>query len=150
LKKPSDARSRKYKIWGDLYDKIFASSAIEPYVISFLLHQLAVQWLKCSGSTESPHDVTRRLANNGAFHVARIAAFRWRGGDEWGGKTNVFPAQIDILEKTPGALDKFLEMGLTTLDSIITNNPQFAHDIDGAMKSNLLDAEIDKHLYTRK
>ena len=38
LKKPSDARRRKYKVWGELYDKIFSGQAVEPYVIAMLLH----------------------------------------------------------------------------------------------------------------
>lgn len=38
LKNPADGRGRKYKIWGELYDKIFASKQpIEPYIVAALL-----------------------------------------------------------------------------------------------------------------
>ena len=151
LKKPSDARSRKYKIWGDLYDKVFSSnSSIEPYVISFILHRLVVQWLRSSGKTTSANDITRRLASNGAFHVARIAAFCWRGGDDWSKKGDVFDQQIKTLENSPSKLDVFFDDGLKTLESIVTGNSHFANDIEGAMKSNILDSEIDKNLYKSK
>jgi AIPR protein len=147
LKKPSDARRRKYKVWSDLYDKIFSAQAIEPYVISFLLYRLAVQWLRSSGNTSSPNDITRRLANNGAFHVARIASFHWRSGDDWSGKGGAFLEQIDTLEKTPQKLVSFFADALKTFTAIVSGNPQYASDIDGAMKSNNLDADIDRHLY---
>ena len=148
--KPSDARRRKYKVWSDLYDKIFSARAIEPYVISFLLHRLAVQWLRSSGNSTSTDDVTRRLANDGDFHVARIASFHWRRGDDWSAKSGVFPKQIDVLEKTPQKMDSFFDYALKTFAGIVRGNPQYATDIDGAMKSNNLDAEIDRQLYTSK
>lgn len=150
MKKPSDARRRKYKVWGDLYENIFRGQSIEPFVTSFLLYRLAVQWLRSSGSTTSTDDVARRLANNGAFHVARIAAFRWRRGDDWSGKDGVFAKQIETLEKTPSRLDRHFEEGLKTFKKIVEDNPQYAADIDGAMKSHSLDADIDQHLYQKK
>lgn len=150
MKKPSDARRRKYRVWGDLYDRIFGGQSIEPFVIAFLLHRLAVQWLRSSGNTSSGDDVTRRLANNGAFHVSRIAAFRWRKGDDWSGKGGVFQKQFDILTKKPTRLDQHFDDGLKTFKAIVEGNSVYANDIDGAMKSNNLDADVDKHLYQMK
>jgi hypothetical protein len=150
MKKPSDARRRKYRVWGNLYDKIFSAQAIEPYVISYLLYRVAVQWLRSSGNTASADDVTRRLANNGAFHVARIGAFHWRRGDDWSGKGGVFSKQINTLGKDPSKLDAFFENALETFTAIIRGTSQYASDIDGAMKSNSLDGDIDKHLYQLK
>ncbi len=115
LKKPSDARRRKYRVWGDLYDKIFSGdTAIEPYVISFQLHRLAALWLRASGNTAETDDLTRRLAKNGVFHIARIAAFNWRGGDDWVVKEGDFAEQITSLEKKPKEMDAYFKAALDT------------------------------------
>lgn len=82
LKNPSDARARKYKVWGDLHAKIFAGGAVEPYIIATLLGSRASEWLRKSLHVSSEDDVTRLSAKRGAFHVARIASFLWRGNDE--------------------------------------------------------------------
>lgn len=147
LKKPSDARRRKYKVWGEMYDKIFSAPAVEIYVISFLLYRLAAQWLRKSVKVATADELTRRLANNGAFHVARIAAFHWRGGDDWSGRNNAFAKEIKILEETPDTLDKHFKDGLKILKATIRSDTHFAADLDGAMKSNNLDTDVDRRLY---
>jgi hypothetical protein len=151
LKKPSDARRRKYRVWGDLYDKIFSGdTAIEPYVISFQLHRLAALWLRASGNTAETDDLTRRLAKNGVFHIARIAAFNWRGGDDWVVKEGDFAEQITSLEKKPKEMDAYFKAALDTFKKLVHDDPKYASDIDGAMKSTNLDEDIDRVLHGSK
>ncbi len=151
MKKPSDARRRKYKVWGELYERIFAANAVEPYIVSYLLYRLATSWLRALGNTASSHDMTRRLAKNGAFHIARIAAFLWRGNDEWrrASKQSI-KGQIGTLESAPETLAPFFKSGLALFRKIITGNEQYASDTDRAMKSYILDADIDSRLHKPK
>lgn len=149
MKKPSDARRRKYKVWGDLYKKVFGAQAIEPYVIAFLLHRLAARWLKRSGVTTNSDDVTRRLGNNGIFHVIRIAAFLWRGTESWNNE-QIMAKQIEVLEKSPAKLDKHFQKSFNVFRTVVLGNSIYAADLDGAMKSSNLDAAIDKYLHPSK
>ena len=132
MHKPSDARRRKYRVWSDLYGKIFSDGAIEPYVLAFLIYQLAVKWLKESGKTKSTDETTRRLAKNGAFHVARIGAFHWRGGDNWS-KAAVMVAELTNLQADRTIMAPHFETALTLFKKVVTASPAYLSDLDGAM-----------------
>ena len=92
--------------------------------------------------------MTRRLAKNGVFHIARIAAFLWRKNDKWKQPAKLFKAQIDLMETTPDKLNPFFKQGLDIFKKIVLKNEQYASDTDRAMKSYNLDTDIDKYLYT--
>lgn len=147
LKKPSDARRRKYKVWGDLYEKIFAGQAVEPHVIALLVYRIAGQWLVKQRLVSSKKDLERKLANNGAFHIARIAAFLWRGSDSWTLPVADLQKQIAILEKTPNKLHLHLKKAFAVFRELVENNAHYAADIDTALKSGTLDTDIDKRLH---
>jgi AIPR protein len=147
LRKPSDARRRKYKVWGELYDKIFTGQAVEPHVIVTLIYRIAGQWLYEQKLVSSKDDLRRKLANNGAFHIARIAAFLWRGSDKWNVAVSELQKQIEALEKTPAELYPHLKKGFAIFEKLVKKNPHYAADIDAALKSGTLDSDIDKELY---
>ena len=45
MRRPSDARSRKYKVWGEFYQKIFSGNIVEPYLLSTLLYKKVFYFL---------------------------------------------------------------------------------------------------------
>lgn len=57
LKTPSDARRRKYKVWGDMYDRIFGGQIIEQYVTAVQCYRITSEWLTSSGATNITHDL---------------------------------------------------------------------------------------------
>lgn len=148
LKKPSDARRRKYKVWGELYDKIFSGQIIEPYVLAALIYRSAEDWLQRSGLGEHADDLKRKLANNGSFHLARIAAFLWRASDSWVADDSKLKAQIEVVEKDQKALDPHLDKGFKILEAMIKSKSNYSSDLDNALKSAILESEIDKELHT--
>jgi hypothetical protein len=150
LKKPSDARRRKYKVWGELYDKIFTGQAIEPYVIATIVCRLTNSWLSRSRLTSARSDIKRKLANNGAFHVARIAAFYWRKSDNWNVDGDQLRGEIETIEKNPRLLDQKLKKAFKTLEEIVSKDRHYVSDLDAALKSITLEAEVDKFLYTNR
>jgi hypothetical protein len=150
LKKPSDARRRKYKIWGELYDRIFAGRAIEPHVLSTMIVQHAQTWLRKSRLTTSKDDVLRKLANNGAFHIARIAAFYWRKSDKWDEGSTELTESISKLENGPSDLPRKLKKAFMTLREIVVKDRHYVADMDAALKSLTLEAQIDKILHPPK
>jgi hypothetical protein len=83
LKVPSDARARKYKVWGESHAKIFAGDAVEPYIIAAVLASRVSDWLRGSAHMTAASEIERLIAKRGSFHVAPIVAFLWRGSDNW-------------------------------------------------------------------
>ena len=150
LKVPSDASRRKYKVWGELYDRIFSGEhGIEPYILATKIYLITSEALRAEKYSNSAEDVQRKLANNGSFHIARIVAFLWRRHDKWGDElTTEIKKNIETLEKSPKCLDKFLERALTILGKIIEKKYS-GSDVVNTLKLASLDSDIDRSLYAK-
>jgi hypothetical protein len=89
LKKPSDARSRKYKVWDEFYSKIFSGTeTVEPYLLSVLVYRKVSEYLQANFAS-TPDDTIRYLAKNASFHISRITSFLWKKGDNWSNTTSL-------------------------------------------------------------
>ncbi len=152
LKNPSDGRGRKYKVWGELYDRIFAGKQpIEPYVVAVLLGRRVAEWINASGLKKDPDELKRMLAKRGAFHVGRIVAFLWKGDDRWDEPQDALAKRIETLTEDPGALDATIAEAFGLLESTVrTGTGSWGEDIDRALKSYSLDEAINKALHTRR
>src|SRR5713101_1486216 len=77
MKRPSDARARKYKVWGELYDQVFGGKAIEPYIVATQiyqgaqLYQGAIAWFRTVGFEKSSNFIGCFLESAGAKPVER-------------------------------------------------------------------------------
>lgn len=148
LKNPADGRGRKYKIWGELYDKVFAAKRpIEPYVVADLLGRRVSEWIKASELKKHQDDLKRVLAKRGAFHVGRIAAFLWKGDDHWDEPQDVLAGRIETLTNAPEALSNTIAESFALLEGIISKDFDLAADLDRALKSYALDEKINKALH---
>lgn len=147
LRRPSDASRRKYKIWGEMYDQIFCGRMIEIYVFSALLFLYSKKWLRHSTYAGSSDAIRRKLAKNGAFHIARIAAFLLKGNDNWDDGKFDFKKLISDLRRKPQALDGYWEKAFKVLEKVIRDKTEYASDLDRALKSNALDSDIDRQLH---
>lgn len=146
MKRPSDARRRKYKIWGELYTQVFSGAAVETYLVPILFANRMTEWLDASGYRKSADDVLRKTANNGGYHVARIACQLWRADNAWG-DVAVLSGQMAALEGGE-YVDDFMEIALELLVAAIRADATYLSDIDGALKSGKLDADIDRLAYS--
>lgn len=147
LRKPSDGRGRKYKVWGEFYDRIFTGYTVEPYIISTLLIRLATNWLKDNGLVAIDDDVKRNLAKKGAYHISRIASFLWRGNDAWKKDQDILRQQISIIENDIETINQHIQLAYNRLESIIRDDSYYLNDLDNALKSYTLDERIDRALY---
>ena len=148
LKKPGDARRRKYKVWTDYYSQIFSGRSVEPHIVCLLLYQSANAWARIARRAADITDLRRKLINNGLLHIARIAAYLWRGNDFFDQSTEKLQEQITTLQTTPEMVDAHFDIALTRLEELITANPDFANDVDGALKSGLLETAITRSLHS--
>jgi len=147
LKKPGDARRRKYKVWTDNYGDIFNGSSVEPHVVCLLLCQAANTWARTARRAPRITELRRKLINNGLLHIARIAAFLWRGDDSFAQPMATLQGQITILQTTPADVNPHLDNGFNLLETLINANPVFVNDVDGALKSALLEVAITRSLH---
>jgi hypothetical protein len=146
LKKPGDARRRKYKVWTDNYGDIFSGRSVEPHVICLLIYQAANSWARIARRAAGLTELRRKLINNGLLHIARIATFEWRGSDSFGQPTSTLQEQISTLQTTPAVVNPHFDDGLNRLEALINANPDFMNDVDGALKSALLETAITRSL----
>jgi len=147
LKKPSDSRSRKYKVWDEYYSKIFSgTNIIEPYLLAVLIHRKANEYLltKHSGSTD---DTTRYLAKNASFQISRMTGFLWKGNDNWDDNASL-KTRISDLNSNATLLDTFVETSLNKLIVIVNSDPKYMADLNSTLKSADMDTQINKDLYT--
>lgn len=149
LKKPGDARRRKYKVWADNYAQIFSGSSVEPHVICVLLYQAANVWARTARRAAGITELRRKLINNALLHIARIASFLWRASDSFVEPTATLEAQITTLQTTPTVMNPLFDDALNRLEALINANPDFANDVDGALKSALLETAITRALHRR-
>ena len=151
LKNPADARGRKYKVWGEHHSRIFSGTIpVEPYLITALLGKAVVTWLKYSGFQDDEDGTVRIIAKRGAFHVGRIVAFKWRGGDQWDVDIDKLEEELHTLQKDPDKVQVYCESAFHLLEGLIRDDGFFADDVDRALKSSVLDDIVNKTLYTEE
>ncbi len=146
LKKPGDARRRKYKVWTVNYDAIFSGRSVEPHVICLLLYRASRVWMKTVLRADELSDIRRKLIKNGLLHIARIASFLWRNSDSFDQSTTTLQHQITTLQTHPEVVYSHFEEGLNRLENLISGNPDFRDDIEGAIKSAILESAITRSL----
>lgn len=148
LKRPSDARSRKYKIWSDYYDSIFKSIHVETFIVNHLIKQRTTKYIKSSNLVNSTDDLKRYVAKNGQFHVARMASFIYRKLDNWS-DVNLLKSQLLELESDPNFIDEHVQNGFDAIIQVLNDNDALKVDLNNTLKSssfdNLLSAELHKN-----
>ena len=147
LKTPSDARARKYKVWGELRNRIFSGGAVEPYIISVIIAARVAKWLRESGHATATNEIERLIATRGSFHIARIACFSLHGSDNWSGKQSDLASKIKDLESQPADLESIVPRAFELLLDIVRSSPSHSADVDKALKSAQLDRDIDHRLH---
>lgn len=146
LKKPSDARSRKYKVWEEYYDKIFnASNLIETYLLSVLIHR-RVNYFLLNNYSNSDEDLTRYLARNASLHISRMSALIWRKSENWQDQNEIRQNLSGVMSDN-SIIDTSINKAFNLLKTIIENNSKFKLDLNSTFKSSELDNEISKHTH---
>jgi hypothetical protein len=148
LRKPSDARTRKYKVWSDLYDQVFSNRAVEQYILATLIVRAVSRHMRSAGLVSQADEVRRKLANNATFHIARVAAHLWLGAAAWDRKTEDKVALIKSIEEDPHIIDSQIRDGFEVIARLIKSQPAHSNDADAALKSASLDDDLNKTLYT--
>jgi len=71
----------------------------------------------------------------------------WRGNDSFSQPTATLQGQITTLQTTPVVVNPHFDDGLNRLETLINANPDFVNDVDGALKSALLETAITRSLH---
>jgi hypothetical protein len=148
LKRPSDARSRKYKIWSDYYDSIFKSIRVEMFIVNHLIKQRASKYINNSNLTNSPDDIKRYIAKNGQFHIARMTSFMYRKSDNWT-DVELLKTQLLEIESSADFLDRYTQQGFEAIIEILNNKEDLKTDLNNTLKSSSFDNLMSVELHSK-
>lgn len=143
LKRPSDARSRKYKIWSNYYDSIFKTNNVEGFILSYLIKEAVQGYLDSSGLQGESDEIKRYIAKNALFHIARITSFIWRKTDNWN-DVDSLKSQLQELENSPNMLDSYIQDSFSKVFELINSDSKLKVDINTTLKSSSFDNQINK------
>ena len=101
-----------------------------------------------TGLTDDANDLRRKIANNGVFHIARVASYLWRETDTWNRPADELKKQIGTLEKAPLSLSPIFGKAFALLESVLTGNAHYKSDLDAALKTATLDSDLDKAVHS--
>ncbi len=146
LKRPSDSRSRKYKIWSDYYESIFKTSNVEAFIITYLIKHYTSKQINSSDFINSENDLERYIAKNAQFHIARVASFIWRKNDNWN-DVDSLKRELNQLKNSNHLLDSFINKAFEQIVNLFNNNESLKIDINNTLKSSSFDNELSKMLY---
>lgn len=146
LKRPSDARSRKYKIWSDYYDSVFKSNQIENFIVNYLIKQRTSNYINNSNHIVGEDELKRYLMKNAQFHLSRMTSFIWRKTDSWD-DISIVKQNLESLEKNISLLDGHIENAIVLIIKILSENKELKTDLNNTLKSSSFDGLISKYLH---
>jgi len=146
LRDPSDARSRKYKLWDELNKDVFTDAPIEQYLLSAILVRKTHQWLRNSPHVKSKNIDERTLAKRGLYHISRVAAFVLLGSDNWN-DDRILKKKFEELTSGQVDIDTLLNKAYKVTFSALAGSI-YAHDIERGLKANQTNKILDKKLYS--
>lgn len=148
LKRPSDARSRKYKIWSDYYDNVFRSSHVENFIVTYLIKHRTSNYINSSLHIQSDKEIVRYLMKNAQFHLSRMTSFIWRRSDNW---DDIDEAKdcLTKIEEDSNLLDDYIEQAIEDIISIINQNDNLKTDLNNTLKSSSFDSLISAELHKK-
>ncbi len=148
LKRPSDARSRKYKIWNDYYDSIFKSIHVETFIVNHIIKQRTSKYINNSDLVKSTDELKRYIAKNGQFHIARMAGFIYRKSDNWN-DVEILKNQLSELESDQNLLDECIQTGFNAILDVLNQNETLKIDLNNTLKSSSFDNLLSTELHTK-
>jgi hypothetical protein len=144
LKRCSDARSRKYKVWSEFYDKIFSGGIIiQPFVLSSLIYANVKNELQDDSYIKDNNEKRRYVAKNASFHIARIVSFLFRKSDSWV-NTKDLDNEINAIQSKSVDFNVLTNQAFEILFKLLDLNK----DLNAELKSSGVDAEISKILHS--
>jgi hypothetical protein len=146
LRRPSDARRRKYKVWSEYYDQVFKNRPVQHFILAAVIAQKCKHWIMREGLRTSGDEEIRKLAKNCQMHLARIVTFKWKRSDSWELSDDELDKLIQKISDDPESFNSIIDGSFHMLKNII-HGSEFASDLDGALKSYNLDAAISKALH---
>ncbi|EWG99932.1 hypothetical protein Q427_22250 [Halomonas sp. BC04] len=141
-KRCSDARSRKYKVWSEFYEKIFTGGIVQPLVLSSLIYSNVKSELRSNSYVKNDNEKRRYISKNASFHISRIVSYIFRGSDSW---LDTEKLDSEIAEIQEGKVD-FVNLTEEAFD-ILLAIVDIDKDLNAELKSSSLDSNISKELH---
>lgn len=147
LRNPSDARSRRYKLWDEFNKDIYSDIPVEQYIFASLLVRRLSSWLRTSKHVKSDNTQERTLAKRGLYHIARVVAFILMGSDTWDDTTLIKRLLTELEKGSLDEADTFEKAYQLTFE--VFKKSHYADDVERGVKSNQINKLLDKELYAQ-
>ncbi|NQU53660.1 MAG: AIPR family protein [Bacteroidetes bacterium] len=148
LKRPSDARSRKYKVWSDYYESIFKSTHVETFIVNHLIKHKVSKFINNSKLVTCENEIKRYIAKNGQFHIARMTSFIWRKTDNWT-DVELLKKQLAEIESSPDSFDDNIQQAFDAIIELLNANKGLHVDLNNTLKSSSFDSLMSAELHKK-
>jgi len=143
LQRPVIARRKNIAFWEDeWYDRIFAPSPVEPYILAWLICRQTASWLGALEPAKRQSSVQRKVAASATFHIGTIAAALWRNEEAFKADPKRMEQDVRELLANAEALNPFIERAYERLCELIERDERYKNDVDAALKKTSLEEDI--------
>ncbi len=147
-KKPTIARTQKYRIWEDeWYRQLFPTATIEKHVLAYLIYDYCLKAKKQALEKWQNDPIRYSIVSYGVFHLARVLAFKYTGKENWNDprETDVW---IQEIQMNPKKINRHYAASITLIRRLIKRKPEWIENINNVFKAVDIEGAINKALHT--
>ena len=149
-KKPTIARTQKYKIWEDeWYRQVFPQTTVEKHVLAFLIYDYCVKSKKAALDEWRDDPIRYSIVSYGVFHLARTLAYRFTLKENWD-RLNETQVWIDRVKEKPEILRRHYKSAVSLICRLIKKRPEWIENINNVFKATDIEGSINAELHKNK
>jgi len=146
-KKPTIARTQKYRIWDDeWYRQVFPEATVEKHVLAFLIYDYCLKSKKDALVEWRDDPVRYSIVSYGVFHLARTLAYRFTQKENWNDATET-EAWIARVRAKPSVLKRHYKSAVSMIRRLIRKRPEWMENINNVFKATDIEGAINAELH---
>jgi hypothetical protein len=148
-KKPTIARTQKYKIWDDeWYNQIFPPTTIEKHVLAYLIYDFCLKAKNDELQLWQKDPIRYRIVSYGVFHLARVVAYRFTKKENWDVQAET-QEWIKSIQTKPTLLNRHYKSAISLIHRLIKKRKDWVENINNVFKATDIETTINKELHKR-
>lgn len=149
-KKPTIARTQKYKIWDDeWYRQVFPESTVEKHVLAYLIYDYCLKAKKDALAEWCDDPIRYSIVSYGVFHLARTLAYRFTQKENWD-DTEETAQWIARVRAKPSLLRRQYKSTVSIIRRLIKKRSDWVENINNVFKATDIEGAINAELHKEK
>ena len=149
-KKPTIARTQKYRIWDDeWYRQIFPEATVGKHVLAYLIYDYCLRAKKDALVEWCDDPIRYSIVSYGVFHLARTLAFGFTQKEDWDDASKIETWIAQIQEKST-VLRRHYKSAVTLIRRLIKKRSEWVENINNVFKAADIEGAINKELHKKK